>query len=108
MSDNEAVAALLDQIAVRREVITALLDQVAVRREDIDMVITTAIPENNGVVDIPQAARSVVEIQLHGIIGHGQDLHDACLAWVKAAQAPDHRGSGGPWSGAKGQRALID
>ncbi len=96
MSDNEAV--------------TALLDQVAVRREDVDMVegITTAIPENNGVVDIPQAARSVVEIQLHGIIGHGQDLHDACLAWVKAAQAPDHRGSGGPWSGAKGQRALID
>ncbi len=96
MSDNEAV--------------TALLDQVAVRREDVDMVegITTAIPENNGVVDIPQAARSVVEIQFHGIIGHGQDLHDACLAWVKAAQAPDHRGSGGPWSGAKGQRALID
>ncbi len=96
MSDNEAVAALLDQVAVRRE--------------DVDMVegITTAIPENNGVVDIPQAARSVVEIQLHGIIGHGQDLHDACLAWVKAAQAPDHRGSGGPWSGAKGQRALID
>ncbi len=96
MSDNEAVAALLDQVAVRRE--------------DVDMVegITTAIPENNGVVDIPQAARSVVEIQLYGIIGHGQDLHDACLAWVKAAQAPDHRGSGGPWSGAKGQRALID
>ena len=74
------------------EAVTALLDRIAVQREGVDMVevITTAILENNGVVDIPQAARGVVEIQLHGIVSHGQGLHDACLAWVKAARALDH------------------
>ena len=74
------------------EAVTALPDRIAVQREGVDMVevITTAILENNGVVDIPQAARGVVEIQLHGIVSHGQGLHDACLAWAKAAQALDH------------------